>query len=76
MYWTESFNFWWLIPVLMILFCLLMCFSRRRRGTAGCCMSWCGPRGVSRDRGTDDGDDSHRTTNTLLPTGERPSRKD
>jgi hypothetical protein len=67
MYLPESFNLWWLVPVLMILFCMLMCFSRLRRGPAGCCMGWCGPRDVSRDRSADDRDDRPRTTDTSMP---------
>ncbi len=53
MYVPACFSLWWLFPVLMIAFCLLMCFFGRRRGLAGCCMGACGPRHGREDRRMD-----------------------
>jgi len=62
MYWNHSFQFWWLIPVLMILICFFMCFVMRRRGMAGCCMTWRGSRNRWRDLPTDGGEDRPPTS--------------
>ena len=72
MIWTESFDFWWLIPLLMIFLCVLMCFSRRRMGMAGCCWGWGGSRATQRDRRADDRDASSRATDTALLAKEEP----
>ncbi len=66
MYVPACFSFWWLFPVLMIAFCLLMCFFMRRRGMAGWCMSGCEPRHMRGDRQTDG-----RTDGTSAPAQEK-----
>ena len=71
MVWSESFDFWWLVPVLMIFFCLFLCFLRRSRAMADCCRGWGGSRDTQRDRRMDDGDDSGRTTDTTVPADEK-----
>jgi len=66
MVWSESFPFWWLFPFLMILFCLFLCFFRRSRGMAGCCMGWSGSHDVQRDRWKEDRDDKGHTPVTSV----------
>ena len=67
----EPFEFWWVFPILMFLFCLLMCFSRRSRGMAGGCMGWRRFRDTSGDPRTDGWDDGRRSTDTSRPAEEK-----
>jgi putative membrane protein len=50
MYWTEAcvFSWWWLFPVIMMVFCFFM-----MRGRGGAAMCGCGPRSYHR-RHTED----------------------
>lgn len=66
MYVPACFSLWWLFPVLMIVFCLLMCFSMRRRGLAGCCMDGHRRRHTGGDRSID-----RRKEETSTPADKR-----
>lgn len=72
MVWSESHSFWWLIPLLMIFLCLLMCVSRRRAGLPGCCGGWVGPRGAWRGSRPGHPGASRRSTDRAVPDGEEP----
>ena len=54
MYFAESFDFRWLIPILMIGFCFSMCFFRVRGwAMGGCCGGWRSSRGATNPRSPD-----------------------